>query len=153
MNLWNTLLRRIPFLVPATALTAGMACRAWAESPMVSVVTDKAPGPAAAHGLGKLTAALRAKGIACEMAGSLGEARGKFLIVAGLAAGDGPAARLLKAGNHPVPQGPEALVIRETEWQGKPVWVIAGSDDRGLMYARTGRGRPHRLERRPQLAA
>jgi hypothetical protein len=40
----------------------------------------------------------------------------------------------LKAANAPTPQGPEALVIRRTEWRGKPVCVIAGSDDRGLMY-------------------
>jgi hypothetical protein len=105
-----------------------------AEQPTVSVVTDRVPGPAAAHGLEKLTAALSAKGVACEKAASLAEARGKILIVAGLAGGDGPAARLLQTENRPVPVGPEALVIRRTEWQGKPVWLIAGSDDRGLMY-------------------
>ena len=32
-----------------------------AEQPIVSVVTDRVPGPAAAHGLEKLTAALSAK--------------------------------------------------------------------------------------------
>ena len=105
-----------------------------AEQPLVSVVTDRVPGPAAVHGLDKLTAALSAKGGACEKAASLAEARGKILIVAGLAGGDGPAARLLQTENHPVPVGPEALVIRRTEWQGKRAWVIAGSDDRGLMY-------------------
>jgi len=105
-----------------------------AQEPIVSVVTDGLPGPAALHGIEKLSSALRAKGLACQKAASLDDARGKFLVAAGLAGGDGPAARLLKAAKHPVPQGPEALVIRRTEWKGKPVCLIAGSDDRGLMY-------------------
>src|SRR5262249_44315195 len=106
-----------------------------AEEPLVSVVTDNVPGPAASHGLEKLLTTLQAKGAACERAPSLTEARGKILIAAGMARSDGLAARLLKEGNHPIPQGPEALVIRRTNWKDKPAWVIAGSDDRGLMYA------------------
>jgi hypothetical protein len=106
-----------------------------AEEPVVSLLTDEKPGPAASHGAEKLMGALRAKGGAGERAASLDAARGKFLIVAGRAEGGGPAARLLKAGKHPAPQGPEALVIRRTEWNGKPVWLVAGSDDRGVMYA------------------
>ena len=108
--------------------------RVRADEPVVSLLTDEKPGPAASHGAEKLMAALRAKGVAGERAASLDGARGKFLIVAGRAEGGGPAARLLKAGKHPAPQGPEALVLRRTEWNGKPVWLIAGSDDRGVMY-------------------
>ena len=92
--------------------------RARADEPVVSLLTDEKPGPAASHGAEKLMGALR----------------GQFLIVAGRAEGDGPAARMLKAGKHPAPEGPEALVLRRTEWNGKPVWLIAGSDDRGVMY-------------------
>jgi hypothetical protein len=117
-------------------------CIAWiagtrdarAEEPAVSVVTDHVLGPPASHGLEKMMTALRTRGIACEKVASLEEARGRFVIAAGRAGGDGPAARLLKAAKHPLPQGPEALCTRRTEWKGKPVWVIAGSDDRGLMY-------------------
>ena len=117
----------------AIAWSAGLH-GASAETLVVSVVTDRAPGPATSHGLENLTAALRAKGVVCESAATLAEARGKFLVVAGLAGGDGPAGGLLKAANPPAPQGPEALVIRRTQWQGKPVCAISGSDDRGLMY-------------------
>jgi hypothetical protein len=106
-----------------------------AEEPLVSVVLENPPGPAASHGLEKLIAALQGHGASCERGSSPARARGKFLIAAGLAGSDGFASRLLKEGNHPVPQGPEALVIRRTEWKGKSVWVIVGSDDRGLMYA------------------
>jgi hypothetical protein len=112
---------------PASAISA--------EEPLVSVILDSSPGPAASHGLEKLTSALQAKGTICERAVSLAKARGKFLIGAGLGSSDGPASRLLKKGNHPVPEGPEALVIRLTNWKGKPTWLLAGSDDRGLMYA------------------
>ncbi len=135
MNLCNILLRWILCALPVTVLAAAMPRPAWAEATVVSIVTDKAPSPAAAHGVSKLMAALRAKNIPCEQRRSLGEARGKFIIAAGLASGDGPTAGLLKAGSHLVPQGPEALVIWKTRWQGKPVWMVGGSDDRGLMYA------------------
>ena len=40
----------------------------------------------------------------------------------------------MKTGSHPLPQEPKALTIGRVQWQEKPVWVIAGSDDRGLMY-------------------
>ncbi len=108
---------------------------AWADQPVVSLLTDENPGPAASHGLEKLTSSLHGKGVALEKAASLDSARGVSVIVAGRAEGDGLAARLLKEGQHPVPQGPEALVVRRIDWQGKPLWLIAGSDDRGLMYA------------------
>jgi len=134
MRLDCSLRWRMLFGAASAALAVGGPCRASAQEPVVSMVTDKAPGPAASHGLSKLIAALRAKEILCEKADSLDGARGKFILAAGLATGDGPASRLLKAGKHPVPQGPEALVIRRAEWRGKPAWVIAGSDDRGLMY-------------------
>lgn len=105
-----------------------------AEPLVVSVVKDREPGVAAAHGLGKLTAALRAKGFVCEDAATPAEAHGKLLLVAGLGDGGGPTSELLKAGRHPAPQGPEALAIRRTAWEGKPVCATVGSDDRGLMY-------------------
>lgn len=125
------------------AILLAVTCAAWlvgvsrarADEPVVSLVTDEKPGPAASHGAEKLLGALRGKGVAVERAALPEAARGKFLIVTGRAEGDGPAARLLKAGKHPAPEGPEALVIRRTEWNGKPVWLLAGSDDRGVMYA------------------
>lgn len=62
------------------------------------------------------------------------EAKGKSILVTGLASGGGVAARMLKAGNYEAPAVSEALTIRKTVWQKKPVWVISGFDDRGLMY-------------------
>ena len=105
-----------------------------AAEPLVSVVTDAALGPAATHGLEKLTAAIRAKGIECEQVASWDDAHGTLQVAVGLADGDGPASRLLETADYPLPKGPEALAIHRAQWKEKPLWVIAGSDDRGLMY-------------------
>jgi len=104
------------------------------DLPMVSIVPDRTPGVAVLHGLTKLTDALKAKNISFEKVGSLQEARGKSIVVAGLSSGEGSASQLLKAGNIDVPQVDEALTIRNTNWQKKPVWLISGFDNPGLMY-------------------
>ena len=101
----------------------------------VSVVSDASPGLAASHGLGKITAALKAKGIAAEHVTTPVEAKGQILVVAGLASGIGPAAQLAKANDIPLPTDAEALVIRHIKSKGRPVLLLVGSDDRGLMYA------------------
>jgi hypothetical protein len=105
-----------------------------AARPDVSVVTDKTPDVAVVHGLTKLTEALRAKTVSFEIVSSMDQAHGKWVIVTGLASGEGVAEQLLKAGNHPVPGEPEALTVWKTSWEKKAVWVISGSDNRGLMY-------------------
>jgi hypothetical protein len=102
---------------------------------VISIVTDKAPGLPVMHGLEKLTAALAKKNIAFEKVQSLNQAQGKTLIIAGLSKGEGGAAALLKSANHVVPESAEALTIWKTASNNKPVWVISGYDDRGLMYA------------------
>ncbi|HLJ96145.1 MAG TPA: hypothetical protein VKU02_23415, partial [Gemmataceae bacterium] len=121
-------------LVMAIVWTQGMAAGS-AEEPLITVVTDPTLGPAASHGLEKLITALHGRGITYEKCASLTKARGQFLIALGPARGNGPAAQLLQDGDGPLPQGPEALAFRRTEWKGKPAWAIVGSDDRGLMYA------------------
>ncbi|MCY2955224.1 MAG: hypothetical protein NTU53_25125 [Planctomycetota bacterium] len=112
---------------------AGSGCAT--KQPLVSVIADRDLGPAAAHGSRCLMAALKANNVPFEKASSAEQACGRLLIVAGMSGGDGPASRLLNSGNHPLPQGPEALIIRKTQVEGKPTWLIVGSDDRGLMYA------------------
>lgn len=116
-------------------LITSLNCYAANENPELSIVTDKAPKVSVSHGLTKLTDALRAKNVSFEKVGSINEAQGKTVIVTGLASGEGAAAQMLKAGSHTVPEVSEALTIWKTDWQKKPVWVISGFDDRGLMYA------------------
>lgn len=103
-------------------------------APEISIITDQTPGIMVQHGVKKLTDALTAKKISFEKVASLQEAKGKWVIVAGLSTGDGAASKLLKDGNQDVPKSAEALKIWNTSLEKKPVWVIGGSDDRGLMY-------------------
>jgi len=105
------------------------------KPPLISIVTDKQPGISVQHGLSKLTEALRAKNMSFEKVGSLKEAKGEQIIVAGLSTGNSEAGQMLKAGNHAVPEVPEALTIWKTKSQNKPVLLISGFDDTGLMYA------------------
>ncbi len=115
-------------------LIAGFCCGAFAQNPVLSIVTDKQSGAPAKHGLTKLTEALQAKGISYEQVGSVRAARGKWILVTGLANGAGPAAQACKAGKHNVPQVPEALAIWQTSRNKSPIWVVSGFDDPGLMY-------------------
>jgi hypothetical protein len=105
-----------------------------AQEPAVSVIADGPFGRASKHGLGAVKAALKAKGVAADEPGSAA-AMGKSLLVIGLARGEGLAARLLKDDQCNCPDVPEALVVHKTRHRDRPAWVIAGSDDRGLMYA------------------
>ncbi len=105
------------------------------EYPEISIVIDEAFEAPASHGLTKLTDALQAKNVTFEKTKSLDEARGDKIIVAGLGFEAGTASNLLKESGHNPPRIQEALTIFKTNWQDKPVWVICGFDDRGLMYA------------------
>ena len=115
-------------------LLTSLNCVAANEIPTISIVTDYRPGVSVLHGLNKLTTALQAKKITFEKVGSLNKAKGKLIIITGLSLGKGEAANILKADNHVIPELSEALTVWKTKWQNKPIWVISGFDDRGLMY-------------------
>ena len=66
-------------------LITDLSCYAAGEKPAFSIVTDKTSGAAVIHGLTKLTDALRAKNITFEKVESISEAKGKWIIVTGLA--------------------------------------------------------------------
>jgi hypothetical protein len=103
-------------------------------NPEICIITDKNPGISVSHGLMKLTDALRSKNISFEKVSSIDEAHGRSVIIAGLSKGEGPAAQLLRSGNHAVPEVSEALTIWKTEVNKKKILVVSGFDDRGLMY-------------------
>ncbi|HCN83249.1 MAG TPA: hypothetical protein DIT07_06435, partial [Sphingobacteriaceae bacterium] len=105
-----------------------------APAPQLSIITDTGIGEVAMHGVDKLTETLKAKHITFEKVTSGANAHGQVLLVIGLSSGDGMAARLLKNRNHAVPKISEALTIWKTQWQKKPVTVISGYDDKGVMY-------------------
>ena len=112
-------------------LTTNSACYGQ-RKPQVSIVVDKTQGAPYVHGLIKLKDALMAKHISLEQVSSINKARGKLLIVTGLTSGYGASAQLLK--NHKVAAVSQALTIHKTLFKNKPVWVIGGYDDSGVMY-------------------
>jgi hypothetical protein len=128
------LIRNLIFGSILSLLLTNLNCNAANENPELSIVIDKTPGVVVLYGLVKLTDALGDKNITFEKIQSIDAARGKWVIVAGLSNYEGVASQMLNAGNRKVPDVPEALTIWKTEWQKKPVWVISGADDRGLMY-------------------
>ena len=103
--------------------------------PEISVIADPGMGRVAMHGMEKLTETLRAMNIPFEQVASPSAAGGRTLLVAGLSEGEGAAATLLKTGGCEVPRTSEALTVWNTRWQNKPATVVAGYDERGLMYA------------------
>ena len=126
--------RRLSVL--ALAAFAGFQPRATgtAESVRVSLIRDRSVAPPVRYALDKVEAALGGRGVRFEEAASLRESHGNILVAVGLpsAGGAAEAARLLGVS---VPAAAESLVIRAGEWNGKPLVLITGADDRGLMYA------------------
>lgn len=127
--------RKYSIIINIIFLTFALPIFTVAQSPEISIITDQSPNAPVLHGLTKLTDALQAKNIIFEKVSSITEAKGKSIIVTGLVSGEGEASRLLKAGSQTLPGVSEALKIWKTNWQQKPVWVVSGYDDRGLMYA------------------
>src|SRR6185369_11897710 len=127
--------KRFSFLLGALmSLASGFPGRE-ENAPEVSIIVDSQPGPAATHGLVKLMAALRSKDIRCEQVAKLDTAKGDVLIVAGEAGGSGPAAQALSEAERRSLRNPESLLIRQAlSPQHKPLWLITGADDRGVMY-------------------
>ena len=108
--------------------------KAVAAPPQISIVANPAMGQVSEYGIGKLTETLQVMNIPFERVNSLVDAKGKNILVVGLSEGNGEAAMLLKAGNHTVSKSSEALTVWNTRWQKKPVTVISGYDDKGIMY-------------------
>lgn len=104
-------------------------------TPEISICTDTEMSLPARHGLDKLTAILESGHISFEKVSSPAEARGKYLLIAGITNGNGAAATLLKARKHTLARVPEALTIWHSNWRQKPALVIGGYDATGLMYA------------------
>ena len=101
----------------------------------ISIIADGLPGPGTRHGLRKVRAALREKGVRFEQVSSLRKAKGRIEIVAGVADGSGAAAKLLKSIDISAPEGTESLLIHKIERKRRKLLLVTGGDDRGLMYA------------------
>jgi hypothetical protein len=123
-------------IIIALALMAGgVHAETTAPPPVVSIIADSAPGQPAQHGFDKIIAALKDKQVTFETVNTLDYAKGKMLIVAGLASDQKLFSASLNKICQSVPTNAEALAIQKLDYKGKLAWAIAGSDERGLMYA------------------
>jgi len=99
----------------------------------LTIVEGPRLGAPSRHGLEIFTAAARARGWTIRRAPSASEAVGDRIVCVGRADGlrswtfAPPLARSLDA--------PEALAVRKFALAGKPALLVAGTDERGLMYA------------------
>lgn len=116
-------------------LAMGVSAAAADSQPTISIVTASRAGKPAEHGMEKIIARLKEKQVSFETAKTLATARGKMLLVAGLARDQELFTTPFQSFAKSVPTNAEALAIQKLAYQGKPVWAIAGSDDAGLMYA------------------
>jgi len=119
----------------AAVLLGLSSCTAGGGGMTVSILSDKAPGPAARHGLSKLTAALETRGATVRQVDSAEAAEGTPLIVAGTSKQAGAVARLHKTLGVAMPTGAETLQIKRLRRDDRDVLLVGGGDDRGLMYA------------------
>ncbi len=105
------------------------------KKPEVSIIAGTEPGNPATFGLSKLKEVLNEKNIKFEEVNSIPEARGNSIVVTGLSPDGGVASQLLKNAGQQGPEVPEAFSIWKTESETKPVFVVCGYDNTGLMYA------------------
>lgn len=102
------------------------------ESRLVSLIAENHLGAPAEHGLSVLGGALQAQGWEVERVASPAAAHGDRLVVVGLAGAKNAVGDLA---SQPTLARPEALAIRRASVRGRPALLLAGADDRGLMYA------------------
>ena len=106
-----------------------------APTPEVYIIADSFPGSPAGHGLEQLKDALRRKGISCQQVNSVELAKARSCFVMGAVSRGGEAARFVREQNLTMPSVSESFLVKRCpDQQGKSVWLVAGSDERALMY-------------------
>ena len=105
-----------------------------ADAVQVSLVLDAPAGEPSRYAFDKLKAALEAKHVRFEEASSLDRARGRLLVAAGIPSKARAAAGVIASLGVAALSSPESLLIRNTTWKGKPLLLVSGADERGLMY-------------------
>ena len=118
-------------LAPPTAPAAEFA----RVSLSVSLILDRTLGEPAQHGVNKLKQALAAREVTLDEARGMDAAHDDLVVVAGLPGKGGAAAELMKSMGLAPLRGAESVLIRHTEWKGKPLLLVSGSDETGLMYS------------------
>ena len=129
-------MNRLNLLVGCAVASMLMPALAPAAEPVrVSLVLDRALGEPARHGVDTLKQALAARKIGFDEARGIDAAHDGLVVVAGLPAGGGAAADVMRSMGAAPPPDAESVLIRNTAWKGRPVLLLSGSDETGLMYS------------------
>ena len=105
---------------PLLILAFGVSAAAADSPPTISIVTDSRAGKSAEHGMERIIARLKEKQISFETAKTLDAAKGKMLLVAGLAGDQELFTPPFQSFAKSVPTNAEALAIQKLSYQGKP---------------------------------
>jgi len=92
-------------------------------------------GQVAEYSLSKLSETLRTMDIPFENVNNPDAATGDILLIVGQSEGNGTASVLLKEGDRSVPAESESLTVWKTRLQNKQTIIVAGYDEKGIMYA------------------
>ena len=104
----------------------------------VEIIKDGTWGKPALYGFSRLQESLQGKGVSISQIPSLAQASTSFILLLGIPGESGEIQRLLKEGKFELSQKKEALAIKKIKEGDNNILVVAGSDDRGLMYALLG---------------
>ncbi len=125
----GALTRGLAILLLLAALASPAVC-----GETVELVVDREIGPPARYGLKSLEEALAKRGFAVERAKGLSDGNRPVFVV-GLT-GASPVVDATLAANHwTVGKKAESLLVKRLPGRARPTVVLAGRDDRGLMYA------------------
>ena len=101
----------------------------------VDLVIEGTPGSAVSFGIDRLTAALEEADSPFERPASTEESEASFIVVAGTPEGSSLIRGWAEEGIIQLSEGKESLAVKHLKENGKNVLCVAGSDERGLMYA------------------
>ncbi len=127
--------KQIPLIMSVAVIVIVFLLNAavFAENPQVSIVAGRS-GVSVEYGIRRLQKVLLEKDIDFERCEILDEAKGNWIVVAGTSGNKGTVSSFISAEKIEVARESQALTIKRTSFQQKPVLVIYGFDDTGLMY-------------------
>jgi hypothetical protein len=101
----------------------------------VEIVRDGTWGKPADYGFSRFQESLRAKGISFKQSPSLAQTSSSRVVLIGTRSESNEIEKLLREGKLELSPKKEALAVKKIKESSKDILVIAGADDRGLMYA------------------
>jgi len=101
----------------------------------LTIVADGPLGPPSSFGLDKIGRVLQERGVTPSRKGSIGEAASSQVLLVGTTPNSPAIRSLIDQGKLRLPNKKESLAVKRLKEQGKDLLVVAGADERGLMYA------------------